>query len=469
MPSMTFRQDIDRRFTEAAALTSHPQGLLEQIRGVNSVLHVRFPLQTEHGYEVIHGWRAEHSHHKTPVKGGIRFNPNVNEDSVSAISALMTYKCAIAEIPFGGANGGLAIDPRKYSVDDLQAVTRRFTAELAKKGFIGPAIDVPAPDMGTGPREMGWIMDTYVTLRGDDIDGSACVTGKPLAVGGIRGRIEATGRGLVYVTRELCDDRELMQSIGCNRGLVGKRVAIQGFGNVGHNAGLTFEEYDAKVVAVSEIEGTIYHPGGIDIKALHQHRENTGSILNFADTKQLSDSNAVFGADCDIIVPAATETVITAEIAPTIKAKIIVEGANGPVTCDAESILREKGVVIVPGIVANAGGVTVSYFEWLKNLSHMRFGRMTQKHEKSMLSNVIDAMERASGHWLNPQDKQTILAGGGEWELVDSGLDQTMTDSFHRVVARMRGEEKVNDLRTAAMLEAIDKIAYNYLELGIFP
>lgn len=462
------RDDIDSWFDAAAEHTPHPAGLLDQIRSCNSVLHITFPLPTKNGYEVIHGWRAEHSYHKTPVKGGLRLSPVADEDEVVSLAGLMSYKCAIHNVPFGGAHGGLRLDPRKYSGEELQRIVRRYTTELTRKNFIGPAVDVLAPDMGTGPREMAWIMDTFTTLRPHQTDAEGCVTGKPVNIGGIRGRDEASGTGTALAIRSVVDDKPAMKLLGLDRGMDGKRVAIQGFGNVGYHAARAMRDMGAVIVAVSEVDCTVVNPKGIDPEALEAHRREAGSMKSYGGVEVLP-SEDILKQECDIFVPAAMEGTVHGDNAGEIRAKIVVEAANGPVTRQGEEILKEKGAVIVPDVFASAGGVTVSYFEWLKNLSHVRFGRMTKRHEEASIRNMIDAVERASGHWISAQDKERIVRGAEESELVKTGLEQSMHDAFEGIMATRERYPEISDLRTAAYVLAIDKIAKAYTALGIFP
>jgi len=380
---------------------------------------VQFPVRRENGdYEVISGWRVHHSHHRTPVKGGIRFAAEVNEDEVKALAALMTYKCAIVDVPFGGAKGGVRIDTKKYSADEIQHITRRYTAELIKKNFIGPGIDVPAPDYGTGEREMAWIADTYMAINTGQLDALACVTGKPVTQGGIRGRREATGRGVFYALREACAQKDDMKALGLTSGLEGKRVAIQGLGNVGYHAAKFCREGGATVVAIAEREGAILNTRGLNEDQVLQHKKETGSILNSPGATNLPGSNDVLESECDVLIPAALENQITAENAPRIKAKIVLEAANGPTTPEGEAILQEKGVFVIPDIYANAGGVTVSYFEWLKNLSHVRFGRMGKRYQETMENRMLRAIEIATGKQFSESDRSAIVRGADELDLV---------------------------------------------------
>jgi len=465
---LSFFDTVCRNFDRAATYTEHPKGLLDQIKVCNSIYHFQFPAQVGDGYEVVSAWRVEHSQHKSPTKGGIRYSEAVTEDEVMALAALMTYKCAIVDVPFGGAKGGIKIDPKKYTVVELQRITRRYTAELVKKKFIGPGIDVPAPDYGTGPREMAWIMDTYQALNPDSIDGAACVTGKPISQGGIRGRNEATGRGVYFGIREACDIGEDMKALGLSKGLAGKRVVVQGLGNVGYHAAKFLQEGGAIIVGLAEYEGAIYNPKGLDLEAVMKHRNDTRSILSFPGATNIPNSIEALELECDILVPAALENQITAANAPKIKAKIIGEAANGPTTADGEDILLKKNILIIPDMYLNAGGVTVSYFEWLKNLQHVRMGRMGRRFTERSMGQVFDVIENATGKSLTAAQRTLLVKGPDEEDLVNSGLEDTMIHAHHEV-RKIWKETKGIDLRTAAFIDSIDKIATSYMELGIFP
>ncbi|GAB5518661.1 MAG: Glu/Leu/Phe/Val dehydrogenase [Rhodothermales bacterium] len=455
-------------FDKAARHTELPDGLLDQIRLCNSVYQMEFPLRRDDGtIEVIAAWRAEHSHHKLPTKGGIRYADNVDLDEVKALASLMTYKCAIVDVPFGGAKGGVKINPRNYSVAELERVTRRYTYELTRKHFIGPGVDVPAPDYGTSGREMAWIADTYQTLTDNTLDALACVTGKPVGLGGVRGRKEATGRGVFYGVREACSIAEDMDALGLSAGLKGKRVIVQGLGNVGYHAAKYIEEGGGIIVGVAEYEGSIYNPEGFSFEALMAHRKETGSVLNFADAENLAHRAKALEMPCDILVPAALESQITEENAERIQAKIIAEGANGPVTATADQILLERGVVMLPDIYLNAGGVTVSYFEWLRNLQHVRFGRMNKRFEQSSYERMLRTMERMTGKSIEPGELLEVAHGADEIDLVNSGLEETMILAY-RELRRLR-QDKGIDLRTAAFVNAIEKVAVSYQAMGIFP
>ena len=273
---------VERSFDKAAKFTKWDKGLLDQIRQCNAVYQMRFPIKRDDGtIEVIEAYRVQHSHHKTPCKGGIRFAAEVNQDEVMALAALMTYKCTIVDVPFGGAKGGIRIDPKKYSVFELEKITRRYTSELIRKKFIGPGTDVPAPDYGTGEREMSWILDTYTAMHPGEIDAAGCVTGKPISQGGVRGRREATGLGVFFGIREVCNMPEIMKKLDMSTGVEGKRVIVQGLGNVGYHSAKFFQDAGAKIIGLAEYEGAIWSNDGLDVDAVFQHRKKTGSILNF--------------------------------------------------------------------------------------------------------------------------------------------------------------------------------------------
>ena len=465
-----FFEQVTQYFNEAAKFTDYSKGLLEQIRVCNSVYRFDFPLRRHSGeIEVIHAWRVEHSHHKMPVKGGIRYSPDVYEEEVMALAALMTYKCAIVDVPFGGAKGGIKIEPKNYTLDELERITRRYAVELTKKGFLGPGVDVPAPDYGTGEREMAWIADTYATLNPGQLDALGCVTGKPVTQGGVRGRKEATGRGLYFALREAVCDANEMKRLGLPLGMDGKRLIIQGLGNVGYHAAKFCREGGAIITVIAEREGAISNPKGLNEDEVFNHRKTTGSILNFPGAANIEDSRAALELECDVLLPAALEGVFTAENAPRIKAKVILEGANGPTTPEADPIFRKKGILVIPDIYCNAGGVTVSYFEWLKNLSHVRFGRMQKRHEQANELNMLKAIEQATGRTFSDTERAAMAKGPDEQDLVNSGLEETMIAAFHELLKTQRDTQGVPDLRIAAFLNAIHKVARSYAELGIFP
>jgi glutamate dehydrogenase (NAD(P)+) len=471
-PVTSFYDSVQMYFDEAAKYTGLPEGLLNQIKVCNAVYKIYFPVKIKDEVRVIEAYRVQHSHHRTPTKGGIRYSNHVNQEEVMALATLMSYKCAIVDVPYGGAKGGVKINPWDYSEEELEKITRRYTTELIKRNFIGASIDVPAPDYGTGAREMAWIYDTYRTFKGDEIDAAGCVTGKPVNQNGIRGRTEATGRGVFYGIREQCNVEEDMKKLGLPPGIEGKTIIIQGLGNVGSYSGMIAQdEGGAIIVGIGEAEGAIYNSEGIDIHALMEHRKNHGTILTFPGVQVIEKENRedILEMECDILIPAALESVITLENCDRIQAKIIAEAANGPVSAPAERELLKKGKIIIPDLYLNAGGVTVSYFEWLKNLSHMRFGRMEKRFNQNINHGMITMIEQATGKIISERDKRMLARGADEIDLVRSGLEETMVAAFHQMREILIEKPEIQSLRTAAFVNAIKKISSDYLTLGIFP
>lgn len=461
---------VNSHFDRAAAFTRVTPDLLKQVRAVHGVYRLHFPVRKrDGGISVVHAWRAQHSLHRVPAKGGIRFSADVGEDEVMGLAALMTYKCAVIDVPFGGAKGAVQIDPHQCDVEELERITRRYTHELARKSFIGPAVDVPAPDYGTGEREMAWIADTYSALNPNQIDALGCVTGKPVSQGGIRGRLEATGRGLYFALREAVCQTDEMKALGLATGVEGKRVVVQGLGNVGYHAAKFCRENGARIVAIAEREGAIVCSQGLDENAVAAHRKETGSILDFPGARNLATSREVLEVDCDVLIPAALGNQITQENAQRIKARVVLEGANGPTTPEADAILRQRGICVIPDIYANGGGVTVSYFEWLKNLAHIPFGRMERRHMQAAGRRLLRAIEAATGSVFTDAQRAEFVANHDELTLVNSGLEETMISAYHELLEVRRRNPRIPDLRTAAFVAAIEKVSQVYLELGIFP
>jgi glutamate dehydrogenase (NAD(P)+) len=467
-----FYESVEHYFDRAAPFTGLPQGLLEQIKACNSVYRMNFPVKLRGEVKVIEAYRVQHSQHRSPTKGGIRYSNHVNQEEVMALAALMSYKCAMVDVPFGGAKGGIKINPWEYNEEELEKITRRYTSELIKRNMIGPSVDVPAPDYGTGSREMAWIYDTYRAFRGEEIDAAGCVTGKPVNQNGVRGREEATGRGVYYGIREACNFPEDMKKIGLSTGTKDKTFVLQGLGNVGSFSGRIGQDEGGMIlVGVGEVEGAIYKAEGIDIHELLKYRKATGSILNFpgATSYPKEQREIALEFECDVLIPAALESVITMDNAKRINAKIIAEAANGPIAADAEEVLLAAGKLIIPDVYLNAGGVTVSYFEWLKNLSHMRFGRMDKRFNQARLMDMVNLVERMTGRSVNDNEQAMIARGAEEIDLVRSGLEETMITAYHQIREVRVQREGIEDLRTAAFVNAVLKISNDYMSLGIWP
>ena len=466
----SFFQSVERSFDKASKYTKWETGILEQIKACNSIYSMRFPVKMDDGrIEVIEAYRVQHSQHKSPCKGGIRFSMAVNQDEVMALAALMTYKCAIVNVPFGGAKGGIKISPRSLSTYELEKITRRYTSELVKKNFIGPGIDVPAPDYGTGEREMAWIVDTYQSLKPGEIDAAGCVTGKPISLGGVRGRKEATGLGVFYGVREVCLMPDVMAKAGLTVGIENKNVVVQGLGNVGYYTAKFFREHGAKVISIAEYEGAIYCKDGLNEEDVFQHRKATGSILNFPGATNIEKSADALEMECDILIPAALENVIDGNNAPRIKAKIIGEAANGPLTPEADEVFVKKGILVIPDMYLNAGGVTVSYFEWLKNLSHVRYGRLEKRFTENANIHILKQIEDLTGKKVTESEKLIIAHGPDEIDLVHSGLEETMITATREIMEIWKANPAIPDMRSAAYVCAINKVGTSYAELGIFP
>ena len=468
MAQAQFFEDVQHQFDEAAAFTAHEPGLLEQIRVCNAVFRVRFPVAMDDGkIHVFEAYRAEHSHHLMPTKGGIRYSADVDQDEVMALAALMTFKCAMVGIPFGGAKGGVCIDPKKHSVRELERITRRYAFELMKKNFLGPSMDVPAPDYGTSEREMAWIFDTYKALRPDDLNAAACVTAKPLSLGGIPGRTEATGLGVFFGIRELFEDESALSELGVSRGISGKTVIVQGLGNVGLHAAKAFAQAGAKLVALIEVEGAIANDEGLSLEAVLEHRKRTGSILGFPGSRDL-EGNKALELPCDVLIPAALQQQIHRDNAERISARVIAEAANGPITCDADAILRKRGIFVVPDVFLNAGGVTVSYFEWLKNLEHVSFERLITRWETLVGERFATTIEQLTGKKLDLPAREALIKGPSEHDIVKSALEHTMIVAY-RSIRELQRLRALPAMRTAAWVLAIERVAEVYERSGVFP
>ena len=466
MKDSGFLASVDAMYDRAAALMNLPSGLAHQIKTVNSTYKVSFGVRLRDQMFTFTGFRSVHSEHLEPVKGGIRFAPNVNQEEVEALAALMSYKCALVDVPFGGSKGGLIIDPKNWQKNEIEQITRKFTQELAKRDLIHPSQNVPAPDMGTGESEMAWIADEYRKLYPTELNALACVTGKPVSKGGIQGRTEATGRGIQYAIREFFRHSDDVKSTGLSGIIEGKTISIQGLGNVGYHAAAFLSQEDgAKITSVIERDGSIVDNKGIDIKALHTHMKETGGVSGFNGFT--NKSKEILERQCDILIPAALEGVINLSNANKLKTKLIVEAANGPITFEADDLLRRKGITIIPDLYANAGGVTVSYFEWVKNLTHMRFGRMQRRETEHRNSLLINSIENITGKEFSKKVRSNITKGPKEIDLVRSGLDDTMREAYIVISSKRKSDPRIIDLRTAAMITALEKITQSYLSSGL--
>jgi len=462
----SFLWSVERMFDQAADLVGIPEDLRHKIKVANSTYTVRFGVRLRNKLYTFVGYRSVHSEHREPVKGGIRYSPHADQDEVEALASLMTYKCALVEAPFGGSKGALVIDPSEWEPHELERITRRFTQELAKRALISPAQNVPAPDMGTGEREMSWMADEYKRLYPDELNGWGCVTGKPVSKGGIRGRVEATGRGIQYALREAFRHPGDIEYAGLSGSLEGKRIVVQGLGNVGYHAAQFLSQEDSSlIVGVMERDGAVVDENGIDIDGLHKYIHDNGGVKGYKG--YTPDSDGVLKMDCDIFIPAAMESVITADNASEIKARIIIEAANGPVTFSANEVLRDQGCLIIPDLYANAGGVTVSYFEWVKNIGHIRFGRMQRRQHERQTIDMVTAIEEMVGKKFPQAQLEKIIEGPTELDLVRSGLDDVMREGYQVISEKWHSDSRIPDLRTAAMMIAIERIRDSYDSLGI--
>jgi glutamate dehydrogenase (NAD(P)+) len=466
--SMTFREGVDLMVDRAALAMKLSPDALKVVKACNAVIQLKFPVKLKGRTEVICGWWAIHSAHRLPAKGGMRYSPIVSQDEVEALAALMTYKCAIADIPFGGAKGGLMINPDQYDETELHEITRRFTIELARKDFIHPATNVPAPDLGTSSREMMWIADTYKTLYPEELNHEACVTGKPQTHGGVPGRVDATGKGLQYALQEFFRHPELVSQAGLIDGLSSQRVVVQGLGNVGfHAAKALSEECEVNIIAIIEHDGVVSNDEGLNVHDVRQHLVETGGLKDFPAGKYSPNGAAALEMDCDILIPAAMESQIHVGNAMQIKARMVVEGANGPVTYEADEILRRRGITVLPDVYANVGGVTVSYFEWTRNISHMRFGRLQRQYDEMRGDYLVSTMAELTGKEIDGDVRKKIVSGASELDLVRSGLDDTMRMAFQDLREVMKQYPKIKDFRTAAYVLALGKIVQNYEATGL--
>jgi glutamate dehydrogenase (NAD(P)+) len=457
-----FLEQVKLFFDRAASKTDIPQEYLNLIKACNTVIRFNIPLRRDNGtIETITCYRAQHSHHRLPVKGGTRYSPDMDLQETEALASLMTFKLAVADVPFGGAKGGIKIDPRALSKAELERATRRYTMELIKKGFIGPAIDCLGPDMGTNEQVMTWIKDTYQQMKGEqDINAEGCCTGKYISQGGIAGRTESTGLGVYYGLRELMNNHESFYSkIGLTKGIKDKTFNLQGFGNVGYWAGKFFAGDGGKITTIVEYNSAIHNPAGINPDDAKKWFTQHGTFAGYPGAKEIELKNPLsfMEKECDFLVPAATEKSIHKGNADRLKCKAVVEGANGPTTLAGEEILAAKGVVCCPDLLMNGGGVTVSYFEWLKNLDHVSPGKLSKKYDERSQKKLLEMM--------GFKGNDSSVKGAEEIDIVYSGLEEIMTSAVKECWTHAASKNLL--FRDACLINAINKVYQCYKECGI--
>jgi len=462
-----FLNSTNQLFDKALSYTEISNDLATRIKVPNSTYTINFGVKLRNEIHTFTGWRSVHSEHFEPAKGGIRYDINASQEEVEALAALMTYKCAIMEVPYGGSKGALKINPKDWTKPEIEKITRRFAQELIKRDLIHPAQNVPAPDVGTGADEMAWIADEYRRIHPTDINALACVTGKPTQKGGLVGRSEATGRGVQFIIREFFQNKDDFMKAGFKGGLKDKKIAIQGLGNVGYHAAKFLQEEDGcRMVCVMEHDGAILNPEGLDIEKIKKYHAEHGTFKGCSQGNFETNTADFLCMGCDILIPAARENVIDASNAPKIQAKLIVEAANAPITFEADEILNGRNIIIIPDIMANAGGVAVSYFEWIRNLRHIRFGRIQKRRETFQFTSLISAIETMTGKEMPEKFKEQFIEGANEIDLVRSGLDGMVREAYQKVRQSMI-ENNIPNLRTAAYKVALDRIAISYNSIGL--
>ena len=460
-----FIKSVSKMFDNAIETLDVEKGLANQIKSCNSTHTIRFGVRLSNGIKVFTGWRAVHSEHLEPVKGGIRYSPAVSATEVEAMAMLMTFKNAVIDVPFGGSKGGLKINPSKYSEEDLEKITRRFTEELVKRGLISPSLNVPAPDMGTGKKEMAWIADEYKRLNPHDINAYACVTGKPENMGGVDGRTEATGRGLFYALNSFFNSQDIKKTKISGK-LSSQKIILEGLGKVGYFAARALRDHGCTIIGVIEKDQSFFNSNGLDIDAIRNWLIESGDPKHYSNQAELKTKEEVFTENCDIYIPAATEGTITDENYNFLNTKIICEGANGPITSKADQLLTKKGIMIIPDLYANAGGVAVSYFEWVRNLQHMRFGRMEKRRKEYENASLISVIESSTGAKVSSQTKDLLNQGPSEIDLVRSGLEDMMTEAYENM-SEIWNQNNYDSLRTTAFIYSIKKLIKSYRNIGI--
>jgi len=464
---MSFKDNVNLHVDKSAKLLNFSDDLLEHLKSTHSLIKVNVGVVLDGKINNFTGWRAVHSEHILPTKGGLRYSETVDQDDTEALASLMTYKCAIVNIPFGGAKGGLKINPKNYTMPQLREITKAFASKLINRGFISPALNVPAPDVGTSEREMEWILETYKTLKPDDINYRGCVTGKPLHRGGIAGRTEATGRGIEEVIREIFRHEDIVKEAGLKNELKDNEIIVQGFGNVGSNlAKHLYNRDNAKIIAIGEFDGYLYNKKGIDINALIEFFQKNKTINNPKLGEFKNNPSELLELNCDILIPAALENAITIDNVDKIKTKLIIEAANGPVSFEADQKLFEKGVMIIPDIYVNAGGVVVSYFEWVKNISHIRFGRVEKRFQEQKILDIINLIDKKTNTKTDFDTIKRIVHGADEEDLAFSGLEDSMRNAFIEIYNAKKLIKK--SFRESAYYVSLKKLRNFYTTEG-FP
>nr|AGC84406.1 glutamate dehydrogenase [Locusta migratoria] len=457
---------------EEDAIPNRVDGILQTIRATERFLRIFFPIRRDDGtYEMIEAYCVHHSQHRLPVKGGLRYSLAISPDEVEALAMIMTFKCATVQVPFGGAKGGIRINPKCYSKLEIEKITRRYALELMKRKCLGPALYVPAPDINTGPREMSWIADTYIKSLGfDDIAALSCATGKPIDQGGINGRDGATGRGIFHALDFVIKQDEWMRFINLEPDWACKRFIIQGFGNVGKSCATSVVAAGAKVIGIQECDHALWNEKGIDIEDLLEYMDEHDTIKGYPNAQ--AAENVTF-KECDILVLAAVEKIITCKNANEIRAKIVCEGANGPITPAADKILQDRKILVLPDIFCSAGGVTVSYFEFLKNINHVSFGRLHFKYETDSYIQLMQSVELSLRRCkieceINPTEQfRKRLCEPSEKDIVDAGLKYTIERAGIETLRTASELQLCLDVRTAAYCNAIEKIFRTYDNAGL--
>lgn len=460
-----FLKSVSKMFDDAVEILGVEPGLAKQIKSCNSTHTIRFGVKLKKGIKVFTGWRSVHSEHLEPVKGGIRFSPAVNASEVEAMAALMTFKNAVIDVPFGGSKGGLKITPSKYDDEDLEKITRRFTEELVKRGLISPSLNVPAPDMGTGKKEMAWIADEYKRLNPQDINAYACVTGKPENMGGVDGRTEATGRGIFYALSSFFNSPDIKKT-SLKGKLSSQSIIIEGLGKVGYYAARALRDHGCKVIGVIEKKTSFYNQKGLDIDQIDSWIKGSRDPKDYPNQNEIKSREELLSVGCDIFIPAAREGTITEENQKILNTKLICEGANGPLTSRADHYLNKRGILIIPDLYANAGGVAVSYFEWVRNLSHMRFGRMEKRRKEYETTSILSVIESSTGKRVSSKTKSMLNQGPTELDLVRSGLEDMMTEAYENM-SFIWNENNYPTLRSTAYIYSIKKLIESYKSIGI--